>query len=116
MTKDREPGARAADPQMTQTFKVSPYLIMTEGPAHSLALLVGMLYNDPHIPRDKWSISHALKSRKELIKHLQSQHDTSVRVGISAEEEEIVEHMRRRAAALSVQFNVLRTGKKRAAT
>jgi DNA-directed RNA polymerase subunit L len=97
------------DPHMTQRFEVANYLVMIEGEAHSLALLVGMLYADPNIPRDGWSVSHALKSRKELIAHLQTQGETRMRVGISAESDKVVEQMRRRADALQVQFNVLRT-------
>jgi len=96
---------------MTQAFDVSPYLAMAEGEAHALALLVGMLYADPNISRDEWSISHAHKSRKDLIADLQTQGDKHVRVGISAETEKIVERMKRRAEALQVQFVVLRTAR-----
>jgi hypothetical protein len=97
------------DPHMTQRFEVANYLVMVEGEAHSLALLLGMLYSDQHIPKDAWSVSHALKSRKELIAHLQTQGDARMRVGISAECDKAVEQMRRRAEALAVQFNVLRS-------
>jgi hypothetical protein len=97
------------DLQMTQRFEVSPYLIMVEGEAHALALLVGMVYADPRISHSDWSISHALKSRRELIAHLRTQGDKRVRVGVSAETEKVVEQIRRRAEALVLQFNVLRT-------
>lgn len=101
------------DPQMTQRFEISPYLVMTEGEAHSLALLIGMAYSDPHISRDEWSISHALKSRKDLIAELRTQGEKRVRVGIAADSEKVVEQLRRRAEALGVQFHMMRTGTKR---
>lgn len=107
-------GKQDADPdrdlQMTQRFEVAKYLIMVEGHANSLALLVGMLYSDPALPHDKWSVSHAHKSRKELIAELQKQGEKHARVGISADSEAIVEQMRRRAETLHVQFNVVKTG------
>lgn len=96
--------------QMTQRFEVSQYLVMTEGEAHAIALLLGMAYSDPHISRDDWSVSHALKSRKELIAELQTQGAKRVRVGITAATHGIVERLRRRADALCVDFHVMRTG------
>lgn len=107
---DHQGSGPERDLQMTQRFEVAKYLVMIEGPAKAVALLVGMLYADPAIPHDKWSVSHAHKSRKQLIAHLQQQGETHTRVGISADSEAIVEQMRRRAEALAVQFNVLRTG------
>jgi hypothetical protein len=84
--------------------------VVIEGHANALAVLVGMLYADPAIPHDGWSISHAHKSRKQLIAHLQGQGEKAARVGISADSETIVEMMRRRAEALHVHFNVVKTG------
>jgi len=98
------------DLKMTQRFEVAKYLVMIEGHANSLALLLGMLYSDKTIPHDRWSVSHAHKSRKQLIGHLQSEGEKHTRIGISADSEAIVEQMRRRAEALNVEFNVLRTG------
>lgn len=107
----RDPGERDPnDLQMTQRFEVAKYLVMIEGHANALAVLVGMLYADPLIPHGGWSISHAHKSRKGLIAHLQTLGEKSARVGISADSEKIVELMRRRAEALQVTFNVLQTG------
>jgi hypothetical protein len=108
MAKARDTGP-VVDLRMTQSFAVSAFLVMAEGEARSIALLISMLYGDPALRHDAWSVSHAHKTRKELVAALQAQGATHLRVGISAENEATVDIIRRRAEALRVRVNAMRT-------
>ncbi len=109
MAKTRDDSGPLIDLRMTQSFTVAAFLVMAEGEARSIALLIGMLYSDPALRNDAWSVSHSHKTRKELVAELQAQGAKHLRVGISAKTEATVDIIRRRAEALSVHVNALRT-------
>ena len=109
MEKTRAGSGPIVDLRMTQSFAVSTFLVMTEGEARAIAMLIGMLYADSSLRRDSWSVSHAHKTRKELVAELQAQGEKRLRIGIAAENQATVDVIRRRAESLHVRVNALRT-------
>jgi|HubBroStandDraft_5_1064220.scaffolds.fasta_scaffold934705_1 hypothetical protein len=100
--------------EKTISFDLWPHLLMIEGPANTIGLLLAAVYDDPAIPRDQWSVSSKEKSRRTHAETLQRGGDEKMRQGIGVRTDAVVAIIQERAKALTLESFRL-SGKSQAA-
>jgi hypothetical protein len=88
--------------EKTISFDLWPHLLMIEGPASAVGLLLAAVYDDPAVPRDTWSVSSKEKSRKTHAEVLQKAGDEKMRQGIGVRNDDVVVLIQERAKALGL--------------
>lgn len=89
----------------TMAFSIWPNLLMVEGPAQIIGLLLTMLYDDPKIPRDGWVVDHGGTSRREYAATLKRAGTEVRRQGIAIKDQQTVELLLRRVQSLGLTFH-----------
>lgn len=87
----------------TMPFTIMPYMMIVEGTATRLGLLLGMLYEDKELQRDQWSADHDAVSRKAAAAKLKPEGAKIERMGVGALTERTREILMRRAEALGLK-------------
>jgi hypothetical protein len=88
--------------EKTITFDLWPHLLMIEGPASAIGILLAAVYDDPTIPRDTWSVSSKEKSRRTHAEVLQRGGNEKIRQGIGVRTDEVVAIIQEHARALTL--------------
>lgn len=78
------------------------YVLEVTGRSRLLALLVGMLYNDPILARDAWNVEHECRSRKALCAVLREEATRVLTIRIGARSAQAVEVVTQRAQSLQL--------------
>jgi hypothetical protein len=100
--------------EKTISFDLWPHLLMIEGPANAIGLLLAAVYDDPAIPRETWSVSTKEKSRRTYADVLQRGANEKMRQGIGVRTDEVVAIIKEHARALKLE-SVRLSGKSQAA-
>ena len=88
--------------EKTISFDLWPHLLMIEGPANAIGLLLAAVYDDPTIPRDTWSVSTKEKSRRTHAEVLQRGGSEKMRQGIGVRTDTIVAIIQEHARAMTL--------------
>jgi hypothetical protein len=100
--------------EKTVAFDLWPNLLMIEGPANKIGVLIASLYDDPAIPRDQWTVSSKEKSRRIYADVLQRGSEEKMRQGMGVRTDALVEIVQARVKSLAlVSFRL--SGKSQAA-
>jgi hypothetical protein len=86
----------------TIAFDLWPNMIVVEGPAQSIGMLIGMLYDDARVQRDMWAVSHNEASRKDYAAKLKHGGAAPKRQGIGARDKATADFIQARAKALGL--------------
>jgi hypothetical protein len=100
--------------EKTISFDLWPHLLMIEGPANAIGVLLAAVYDDPAIPRDAWSVSTKEKSRRTYADVLQRAANEKMRQGIGVRTDEVVAIIQEHARAVKLESFRL-SGKSQAA-
>jgi len=100
--------------EKTISFDLWPHLLMIEGPANAIGLLLAAVYDDPAIPRDTWSISTKEKSRRTHAEVLQRGGNEKMRQGIGVRTDAVVAIIQQRARTMTLA-SIKLSGKSQAA-
>jgi hypothetical protein len=88
--------------EKTISFDLWPHLLMIEGPAKAIGLLLAAVYDDPAIPRDTWSVSSKEKSRRTHAEVLQRGGDEKIRQGIGVRTDAVVAIIQEHARGMTL--------------